>query len=123
MIRKNIVRIFNHCKIRYITETEYLQELGNIIKQRKILKPISDLTREFENEKRLEHEKKVTEYWNLLYDKIHHFRSGYFRMDHPHPDIRDEIIKIGKNQGYKIEFGKDTTKQVIVYFVTINDGF
>lgn len=92
-------------------------------KRCKILKPFPELKKDFENAKRLEREEKVATYWNFLYDKIHTYRCGYFRISHPTPDILDEIINIGKVQGYEIEFKEDSSRYPSVCYVVINKGF
>jgi hypothetical protein len=109
--------------VRY--SDECLQKVQLIKNRRKVLKPCTQLKNDFikirEEDKLLERAERITCYWNKLYDKIYDNLSGYFRIDHPDPDILEEIIEIGKNQGYTIQFKKDMYRKVD--YVIVNDGF
>jgi hypothetical protein len=76
------------------------------------------LQKEFANAKRIDHEKKVTEYWNFFRDEIMKKRCGYFMITHPTGDIMNEIIQIAFGYGYLVEFKRDRT----VCYVVINGG-
>lgn len=107
--------------VHYSTVHISCEELNGIISSRKVLKPAKELQLEFINANCLDHEKKVTEYWNFLVDEITKHRSGYFLCRHPSPDIHLEICLIAHSYGYKIEFKKDQYHDN-VYYVVLNDG-
>jgi hypothetical protein len=94
------------------------QDIDHIIARRKPLKSYDELQKEFANANRIDHEKKVTEYWNYFRDEIVKQRCGYFMVTHPTADIRNEIIQIAFGYGYKVEFKKDCS----ACYVVINGG-
>jgi hypothetical protein len=100
--------------------TLFQQKIDHIIASRKRLKSPQEMAIEFSNAKRIDHEKKVTEYWNFFADELIKHKSGQFLIKHPSDDIVDEIMQIASNFGYTVEF--DLPNVTGRCYVIINDG-
>ncbi len=80
--------------------------------ERHVLLPPEQLRLKFKNANQIDHEHKVTLYWNFLCQKIEEKRSGYFIVKHPTHDIKEDIIKMLKEA--------DSYRHVD--YVMLNDG-
>lgn len=85
--------------------------------KRNYLPPPCELKIAFENADKLAFEKKVTESWNLITDKLSNERTKYFRFSYPGKEVADEITKIFNSYGYKCEFQRDVGTKID--FITI----